>query len=135
MTLESMFQAYDLSLFWKVSRATFKHQLKRYDFYTYFLLLAWYIGMVIVSLCYEFDFVVRAIEVYKKKDDSPILVTNTLFLMPLNFVPNSLNFFSRFAFFLFHIVLHITFLYLQSLNAFEWLIQIIVCFRVFFSVY
>jgi hypothetical protein len=28
--------------------------------------------MVIVSLCYEFDFVVRAIEVYKKKDGSLI---------------------------------------------------------------
>ncbi len=126
MTLESMFQAYYLSLFWKVSRANFKHQIKRYDFYTYFLLLTWYIGMVIASLCYEFDFVVRAIEVYKKKDGASL---NLLFenACDQHTFPHALELCAQFIDFflmdwlvsLFHIVLHITFLYLHSLNAFE----------------
>jgi hypothetical protein len=37
LDLEIMFQACYLSWFWKVSKATFKHQLKRYNFYTYLI--------------------------------------------------------------------------------------------------
>jgi uncharacterized protein with PQ loop repeat len=71
--------------------------------------------MVIVSLCYEFDFVVQAIKVYKKKDGSLInlLFENACdqhtFFHALELCAQFIEFFFLdLLVSLFHVVLHIT---------------------------